>query len=217
MVKVVFEFNKEKDLWNHWDKSNWNPSYGNFNVNPITLEICKGKEFEECKDELAESFKRIYESKLIVVQSKAVEKAWRGIEEKFFKRMDKLMKDKFSKDITAYLTTSPVCPYDTKEPSFMYSLFSSLPGALGTCGHEIMHLYFHEFYWNGVEKKIGGKKTGDLKEALTVLLNTEFKDLWFSEDRGYEEHKELREFITLEWENKKDFKNLLEKCVEYLR
>ncbi len=112
----MFEFNKEKDLWNHWDKSNWNTSYGNFNVNPITLEICKGKEFEECKDELAENFKRIYKSELIVVQSKAVEKAWRGIEEKFFKRRYKLMKNKFSKDITAYLTTSPVCPYDTKEP-----------------------------------------------------------------------------------------------------
>lgn len=217
MVKVVFGFDKEKDLWNHWDKSNWNPSFGNFKVHPKTLEICKGKKFEECKDELSNHFKRIYESELIDIHSKAVEKAWRGIEGKFFDRMDKLMKNKFDKDITAYITTSPVCPYDTKEPSFMYSFFSSLPGALGTCGHEIMHLYFHEFYWEGVERKIGEKKTGDLKEALTVLLNTEFKDLWFSEDKGYEEHKELRKFIAEEWKKEKDFDNLLEKCVEYLK
>ena len=80
-----------------------------------------------------------------------------------------------------------------------------------------MHLYFHRFYWKNIEKEIGKEKTGDLKEALTVLLNLEFKDLWFVEDEGYEEHKELREFITQEWKNNKDFEKLLEKCVEYLK
>lgn len=95
------------------------------------------------------------------------------------------MQHRFSEDITAYLTTLGVCPYNTKEPSFMFSLFHPIPSALQTCGHEIMHLYFHKFYWEDAEKKIGYDKTSNLKEALTVLLNHEFRDLWLYYDKGY--------------------------------
>ena len=80
-----------------------------------------------------------------------------------------------------------------------------------------MHLYFHKFYWNKIETEIGKEKTGDLKEALTILLNLEFKDLWFVEDLGYESHKELRNFIMEKWKEEKDFETLLDKCVEYLK
>ena len=62
-----------------------------------------------------------------------------------------------------------------------------------------MHLYFHKFYWDDVEEQIGKEKTGNLKESLTILLNLEFKDLWFDTDYGYKEHKELRNFIEKQW------------------
>jgi len=216
-VKVIFKFDKEKDLWNHWDKSNKSSSFGKFKIHPRTLEICKGKEFEECKEELSNHLKRVHESKILEIFLESVEKSWKEVEEKFFRRMNNLMKKRFNKDIFAYLTTLSVCPYNVDEPSFMFSFFSTLTHSLKTCGHEIMHLYFHEFYWKDVEKEIGEKKTGDLKEALTVLLNQEFKDLWFVEDEGYEEHKKLREFIVNEWKKEKDFEKLLERCIKYLK
>ncbi len=131
--------------------------------------------------------------------------------------MDKLMKKRFGGEVSAYLTTVGICPYDPDEPSFMFSLFYSLPNCLQTCGHEIMHLYFHKFYWDKIEKEVGEEKTADLKEASTILLNLEFKDLWFAEDRGYESHKELRQFIAEEWKKEKDFEKLLDKCVKYLK
>ncbi len=80
-----------------------------------------------------------------------------------------------------------------------------------------MHLYFHKFYWKKVESQIGKEKTSDLKEALTILLNAEFKDLWFFKDEGYKVHKNLREFILSELEKEKDFEKLLEKCINYLK
>jgi hypothetical protein len=217
MPKVTFKFDKEKDLENHWHKSNWKPNFGEFKINPKVKEICEGKKFEECKKELTNNFRMLYKSKIININLEAVEKAWREIETEFFKRMDNIMKKKFNRNITGYLTTLGICPYDPDEPSFMFSLFYPLPNSLSTCGHEIMHLYFHEFYWTGVEKEIGERKTGDLKEALTVILNLEFKDLWFAEDKGYDEHKELRKFISDEWKKEKDFEKLLEKCVKYLK
>jgi hypothetical protein len=217
MTKVIFKFDKEKDLWNHWHKSNWKSSWAKFEINPKIKKICKKKKFEECKEELSKYLFKLQNSNLIKEDIKVLKKSWRKIEKEFFKRMDKLMKNKFEKNITAYLTTLGICPYDPDEPSFMFSLFYSLPSQLETCGHEIMHLYFHKFYWNRVEKEIGNKKTGDLKEALTVLLNVEFRDLWFSKDKGYPPHEKLRNFIEKEWKKEKDFDVLLNKCINYLK
>src|SRR3989338_1751967 len=217
MIKVLFKFDKEKDLWNHWHKSNWKSSWTNYKIHPEIKKICEGKKFEECKKDLSNHLSRLQNSKIILVNIESLEKYWRIIEKEFFKRMDNLMKKKLEKEIFAYLTTAGICPYDPDEPSFMFSLFYSLPKSLQTCGHEIMHLYFHKFYWNKIETEIGKEKTGDLKEALTILLNLEFKDLWFVEDLGYESHKELRNFIMEKWKEEKDFEKLLDKCVEYLK
>ncbi len=217
MPKVIFKFDREKDLWNHWHKSNWKSSWANFKIHPEIKKICEGKKFEECKEELATHLSKLQESKMIQIAISSLEEYWREIEQEFFKRMNNLMKKDFNKDIIAYLTTLGVCPYDPDEPSFMFSLFYSLPHQLQTCGHEIMHLYFYKFYWDEVESQIGKEKTGDLKEALSVLLNIEFRDLWFAKDYGYESHKELRDFILGEWKKEKDFEKLLEKCIGYLK
>lgn len=220
MPKVIFKFDEEKDLWNLWATATANNRWHDFRkeVSPNIVEMCRGRRFDECKSQLQKLMKNVYEKKIIEIYRKFLQKAWKIIEEEYFRRMDKIFKKKSSfKNIIAYITTSGRCPYDPKEPSFMISLFYSLPSSLSTCGHEIMHLYFHKFYWKDIEKKIGEEKTADLKEALTVLLNLEFKDLWFTEDRGYEPHQELRKFIVEKWKEEKDFEKLLEKCVEYLR
>lgn len=217
MPKVIFKFDKEKDLWNHWHKSNFKVFSKMSNVEPAIREICSGKEFKECKEELETFLKKIHSSSLIQAQIKSVQEAWNLIEEEFFSRMDNLMKKEFKTDIIGYLTTARICPYNSEEKWFMFSFFSGFLSILETCGHEIMHLYFHEFYWEEIEKQIGKVKTADLKEALTVLLNLEFKDLWFARDSGHEQHKDLRKFISQEWKKEKDIESLLEKCVNYLK
>jgi hypothetical protein len=218
MTKVIFKFDKEKDLLNYWDQATCEkPFWANFTISEEAIKICKNKTFEECKDKLSVYTSKMHDSSFIKLTLTFWERAWETIEKEFFKRMDSLMKKKFTEDISAYLTTLRTCPYDPDEFYFMISLFSSIPKALSTCGHEIMHLYFHKFYWDKVEEELGKEKTADLKEALTVLLNIEFKDLWFMEDVGYEQHKELRQFIAQEWEKKKDFDVLLDKCVKYLK
>ncbi len=63
------------------------------------------------------------ESDFIQINIQCVEKSWRKIEKEFFKRMNKMMKKPFDKDIIAYLTTAGICPYDKDEPSFMVSFY----------------------------------------------------------------------------------------------
>lgn len=220
MVKVKFLFDKEKDLYNIWETCNKTSSWSNHkkNVSSTFLKICEGKRFDECKKELENYRIKLDNSGLIEIFVDAVQKAWDKINDKYFERLQEIMKDKFKfKSADAYITTVGRCPYHYGKPWFMVSFFSGIAHALKTSGHELMHIQFHNTYWNKIEKQIGEEKTADLKEALTVLLNLEFKDLWFVDDRGYETHKKLREFITIEWEKEKDFEKLLNKCIKYLK
>jgi len=218
--KVNFIFDKEKDLYNIWETCNSNSDWHDFKkgLNPDDLRVAKGKNFEECKDELRKAYEKLHESKLIEIFINSLKKGWGAINDEFFRRLEIIMKKPIcSETFISYITTVGRCPYNPEENSFMVSLFYSIPQALVTIGHEIMHLCFHRFYWEDIEDKIGKEKTADLKEALTVLLNLEFKDLLFGKDRGYDCHQKLREFIEKEWKEKKDFGVLMEKCVEYLK
>lgn len=220
MPKVTFKFDKEKDFYNIWETCNKDSSWYDHkkNISPTFLKICEGKEFDICKEELEEYRTKMNNSGMIEIFVESLQKSWNKINNEFFKRLEKITKRKFKfENVNAYITTVMRCPYNYNEPSFMVSFFKDLLSALSVCGHELIHIQFHNTYWDKVEKEIGKEKTADLKEALTVLLNLEFKDLWFVEDRGYDTHKNLRNFIVEEWKKEKDFEKLLERCIDYLK
>jgi len=220
MPSVQFIFDKEKDLYNIWRTAN--PQIDDRDFSDVLpkeiLKITKGKEFAKCRLDIEKFYIKTYNHQFLNVFLETVRKFWSFIEKDYFTRLSDITKKPvYTEKFTAYLTTIFKCPYDYKENWFMFNFFSSIFDILKTCGHEIMHLQFHHYFWNDIEKQIGKDKTDTLKEALTVLLNLEFRDLWFSTDRGYSEHKELREFIVKTWEEKKDFQLLLDKCVNYLK
>lgn len=221
MPKIIFKFDKEKNLWNIWDTANFKPVYGADLSNSMPQkikELCQGKTLQECKKELEEKHRRIHSSKTINFLVEAVNKSWLEINDEFFSRLQKIMKKKIKPEkVEGYLTTVGRCPYNYKDNFFFYPLNSPILNILKTAGHEVMHIHFHHNYWKETEKEIGKDKTGDLKEALTVLLNLEFKDLWFVEDQGYPNHDKLREFISEQWKKKKDFKVLLKESIKWIK
>jgi hypothetical protein len=142
---------------------------------------------------------------------------WESIEEDYIERLEKITKKLFNrKKILCYLITAPRCRYSPNERWFMLNIVLSPLVNVKNIGHELFHLHFHEHFFNDISIKLGPEKTHILKEALTVLLNLEFRDLWYSEDRGYASHQELRNFIKNIWEKEKDFDVILELCVKYL-
>lgn len=219
--KVKFVFDKEKDLDNIWETCNSKVLYGfdfRKDLSKEILKICRGKTFNSCKKRLEKKVRKVHNSKLINININAVNKAWKEIEGQYFKRIKNIMKKPYSPEkFVGYLTSIQRCPYDYNKSCFYFCWFHGIPGILKTAGHEIMHIYFHNTYWKEIEGKIGWKKTSDLKEALTVLLNLEFRDLWFVPDTGYSKHKKLRKFIEKQWKKKKDFDVLMKKCVTYLK
>lgn len=180
MPKVKFKFDIEKDFWNY------NRNYDK----------------EISKEDLEKTYsvnKNFFDK-----QAKSIESKWLVIEKKFFERLAKITKRKiYSEEFTCYFTTIGKCPYRPKENWFMASIFNSLERVMTTIAHELFHLQFHHYF----EDKIPKEKFQNIKEALTVLLNVEFKDILTKEDKGYEKNKDLREFIINNWDG--DFDNLL--------
>ena len=222
MPKVIFKFDKEKDLWNNWETVNYKSPWEKKQLNKILVltDMCRGKKFEECKKEIEKFCKPMHNSPLLPLIIESFQKSWNKINDEFFKILEKITgKPMPFNRITGYLTTQMRCPYDPREPSFMVSMFANIPYALKICAHELMHIHFHNIYWSKIEKQVGREKTADLKEALTVLLNLEFRNLWILKDKGKdnEDQQKLRTFIEKQWKKEPDFDILLEKCVDYIK
>lgn len=222
--KIVIKFDKEKDLWNIWDTCNAKSSYGyswKNSVTPNIFEICHNKKYEKCKKELAKTMRYLYLNPLTKMVAKDIENNWSKISKEYFKRLEKITKRKFPiKKLDVYLTTTTRCPYNPnkKNPSFYVHFFSNTPDALHTMGHELMHIHLHRIdWWKKVENELGREKTNDLKEALTVLLNLEFEDLWIAEDKGYPNHEKLRKYISQQWKKRKDFDKLTGNCIVWIK
>lgn len=109
----------------------------------------------------------------------------------------------------AYLTINGRCPYDI-EANMFYATISNPAKVISISMHELWH--FYTWYAFGKEQKESGefdrKKYGDIKEALTVLLNSESLNLLLEgeRDNGYPQHKELRERIVKLWKQNPDIR-----------
>jgi len=147
-----------------------------------------------------------------------LEKVWRKIEKRFFKRLEKITeKSIFLKEFKCYLTTGFMCPYNPRDNSFMVSMRHSIPWNITTICHEIFHLQFLHYYETYCRKFISWKKLEDLKEVLTFILDTDFNDLLICEDKGYPAHKKLRKELKKIWKKDKNFNKFLDRAIEIIK
>lgn len=216
-MRVQFSFDKEKDIWNTWSRANNTMKrFSESSISPKIIEVAKDKSIEVATAELTKINQTIYNSGMIESFIEILEKIWRGVEDKFFERLAEITGKEFLGNVTCFVTLMGSCPYNIDERWFMTSIYYDIPKAIVSIGHELLHIHFHDYYFKDIEKTIGTDKTHDLREALTVLLNLEFRDLLIGFDKGYEVHKELRDFIKTAWIEEKNFDNLLNRCITHL-
>lgn len=222
MTELIFNLNEEKDIRNVWELCNfglpWEEPVEKKILNEEYKSLWRGRAFEDCKEEIWKSIEPLYSSGIIEAFRNVLETSWEGISEEYFRRLEKITKRPTpSSGFVAYATSAGRCPYDIENNSFMVSIKRPLLHCLRTSGHELMHLQFANYFWEGIERQIGKKQTANLSEGLTELLNSEFRDLWFVADVGYPAHQKLRKFIYDEWKKEKNFGVILDKCINYLK
>ena len=224
MPKVSFKYDYKKDAWS-WvliakDQDdgwgiNWKQKISfipQHLLSKILKQNHKSAEVLVYKYISSNPKKKIYQL-VIGQQLKAVENIWRKIEKEYFKRLAKItQKPIFWDNFKCYLTTGMMCPYNTKEKSFMISKWHSIGMNIVTICHEIFHLQFLHYYEKYCLRFLSESQKEDLKEAITFILNTDFGDLLVGYDNGYPSHQKLREKLKLIWSKEKDFKKFLDKA-----
>jgi hypothetical protein len=214
-MKIYFEYSKEKDIWCilNKGKSSQNSPY----PTKVYEELVKNCGENPSSQDVS-SFIDLYTSvnKInISEQLTNYEKDWNLVEDEYKKRAESIFGVTLPKDIIAYLTVNNRCPYHIRDNYFFVSTNNQFSGR-----RTVMHELWHFYTWYGIgtdeEKRLGLQKYNDLKEALTVLLNIECKDLLPEGfvDMGYPQHKEIREKIVQYWAQDKNIKNLWRFLVE---
>lgn len=89
-------------------------------------------------------------------------------------KLESVYSQKFPfKEITVFLTTLPICPYNYQERWFMVSS-TDKKKIINTATHELNHFMFYYLYADFLKQKnIPTKKIEIIKEALAVLTNPE--------------------------------------------
>ncbi len=122
---------------------------------------------------------------------KTIETEWRPLEAEFFSRCEKMFEMFLPTLVTGYLSLNSRCTYNWKDNYFFISFHSK--NSTLTVMHELLHFYTHRKFEDLIPDR---QKFNEIKEALTVLLNLDFKDLMGEQvDEGYEQHQDLRQKI----------------------
>lgn len=222
--KIIFKIDKKLDFQNHLISMKVCKERYGFDKYPCGKyykklyeadEVKRYKIFEQTALVYKPEYKRFRE--LAVRQTQEV---WDIVEIDYILKMEKIHGNLFPRDIVyGILSTTPDRRYGynfNKDISWFACQFYSPLYAINTTMHEIMHLFFHEYFEKDYMAKFSLSKNEIwlVKEALTVILNLECKDLIVRSDTGKLNHNELREKIKADWLKCKDFKKVLDNaCV----
>lgn len=117
----------------------------------------------------------------------------------------------YRNDFTIYLTTFPRGPYSYETGEFWLCIFWTNP--IANFMHETLHFQFIHYWRNNPDSpvsKMSEDNFGDLKEALTVVLDESLLPTIERPDEGYKSHAELREKLHRHWSRHRDFNLLVE-------
>lgn len=209
-MKVTFTYDKEKDIWCLL-------SYGKSSMNSQeatkTYKELITKYGENPTDEMVSLFiqETLSKNNLYIPETISnYQKEWDAVAKEYIQRAEYIFDVKLPHDVTAYITINNRCPYSINDNMF----FVSLPtySAKKTTMHELWHFYTWYAFGITEEGRIGKIKYNEIKEALTVLLNVECRDLLpeGTTDIGYSQHQELRQKIVSMWEKEKNMKKIWE-------
>jgi len=230
MVKLNFNYNLKKDAWS-WvliakDKNLWGLNWRD-QIAQISDELLSkiekvsfSRALNVVEEYIEKDSNKEYKSRVMNCEMQALEESWRLNELRYFKILaDITKKPVFTDKFYCYFTTGLVCPYNEKGGWFMVSMWHSIPFSITTICHELMHLQFLHYYKNYLKRKgLTNDQIEDLKESLTFLLNEpEFESIILSRDNGYPEHKKLRKKLGAIWSKNKDFQNLLDEAVSFIK
>jgi hypothetical protein len=193
-MKLSIVYKKEKDIENFLK--------GQQSVNrqtPTTAEKKFSERFDEFNETNLSSFIDTYtteENYDVGNVTRTFQEQWMEVEENFIKRCEEFFEISYPiESMTAYLTLNGCCTYNIQNKYFFVNIRADWAPAI--IMHELLHFYTLKAFGKcSQEFELTDSQYNDIKESLTVLLNTEFKDLMGGTvDHGYPQHQDMRDEI----------------------
>jgi hypothetical protein len=185
-MNISFAYNLEKDTENFFKSFN--------SVNSKKPTKLQELYLNEVGDLNPAKVALFLQNQKIDIQTKRneIESAWRSIEKTAIDRMEKLFGIDLPKNIIVYLSLNSRCTYNIADNYFFVYVNAKAPNS--TIAHELLHFYTWYAFQGKLEiQGISKELYNEIKESLTVLLNTDFVDLFGENtDSGYTQHQEMR-------------------------
>jgi hypothetical protein len=140
------------------------------------------------------------------------------VQKRLFARMEKVTNHPiYRNDFTCFITSFPRFPYDYEKGYIWISNKRTFDGQVSIFIHELLHFQYFAYFGEKVWDELGPNKHGELKEAMTVILNEEFRDFTSEKEEGYEIHQELRKKLLLIWKKTKNMDLFIEKAIKLMK
>lgn len=220
MPKVIIKFDLRKDAWNWWEACNkishnvdWK-----MHVSPELRELVVGKTEEEAYNLILPYLKIVYQKIDIDLFIKNLQEGFDQKSNIIFQRMKELTKHPiYRNDFICFITCFPRFPYDYDKGYVWLSYKKPLDYQLQIFIHELLHFQYFAYYGERIWDILGREKHATLKEAMTVILDDEFKDITPTPDEGYNEDEELRKKLLIIWKQVRDMDLFMNRAIEILR
>lgn len=220
MPIITIKFDLCKDAWNWWEACNkisHNVDWKMY-IAPELRELIVGRKEEEAYNLILPHLKKVYQNIDIDLFIKNLQEGFDQKSAKMFQRMKELTKRPiYRDDFTCFITSFPRFPYIYDKGYIWLSYKRPLDYQLQIFIHELLHFQYFAYYGERVWDALGKEKHATLKEAMTVILDDEFKDIISTPDEGYKEDEKVREKLLHIWRETRDMDLFIDKAIELLR
>lgn len=220
MASIKVSLDIEKDAWNWWNACN-KISHGidwKNNIDKHLSNKIHGKTQEIAFEFLLPYLTKLHQNADTISYVESIQREINGIADSLFRKMEQVTNRPIYRDnFTCFITTFPRFPYDYDQGFIWISNQKSLDFQISILIHELLHFQYFAYFGEKVWDELGPDKHREIKEAMTVILNSEFSDFTNIKDDGYAIHTDLRNQLMSIWQTNPNMDAFIETTIKSLK
>ncbi len=220
MPNITIKFDLVEDAINWWEAGN-KISHGvvwKDLMKPELQDRIVGKTKEEALEFLFLYLGDYYKNRNLEDYTKEIQAGFDSIKDSLFSRMESVTGHPiYRSDFTLFITSFNRFPYNYDQGYVWISDRGDIDKQVGIFIHELLHFQYFAYFGERIWKELGPKLHGEIKEAMTVILNEEFKDITSVRDKGYLIHREMRDNLLKIWQKERNMERFIEQTIKFYK
>jgi hypothetical protein len=218
--RIKIKLNIKEDIWNWLDACS-KISHGidwKQQIKPDLRHKIISSSPSEAELFLKSYIKNIYEennSKSLVDE---LQRDFSAIEDRLFNRMEKVTGHPiYRNNFTCFITTFPRFPYNYQKGYVWLSYKRPFNFQLSIFVHELLHFQYFAYYGESIWNDLGEQAHLEIKEAMTVIIDQEFKEFEVEDDDCYPIYSDLRKKFLELWNESNNMDDFIDRIIYYYK